>query len=136
MNRSITGGCLCGAVTYRIEDSFSDFYFCFCEQCRRVTGSAFASNLQTSTDNFEWTSGENLVKRFDVKGRVFTKVFCTECGSGLPFLTQSGESMLVPAGSLDEVPGIETTAHIFCAETADWYKSGQGKPEFDGFKET
>ena len=32
------GGCLCGAVRYRVEGSLRDIHACHCSQCRRVTG--------------------------------------------------------------------------------------------------
>ena len=47
------------------------------------------------------------MKRFDYPGdRLFTKVFCSECGSGLPFLNKTGKKLFIPAGSLDSEPGI------------------------------
>jgi hypothetical protein len=55
----------------------------------------------------KWLSGAEYVKRFDYPGdRLFTKVFCSECGSGLPFLNKSGKKLFIPAGSLDSAPGI------------------------------
>lgn len=41
----ITGRCCCGDVAFTREDKFGDFYFCHCEQCRKLTGTAHAANL-------------------------------------------------------------------------------------------
>lgn len=90
MNPStFSGRCLCGAVQYSVTTEIEDFYFCHCEQCRKITGSAFASNILTKPVNVNWISGSENVKRFDYPGlRTFTKVFCSNCGSGLPFLNE------------------------------------------------
>ena len=39
--RVLTGGCLCGAVQYKVRDAFRYALNSHCSQCRRVTGSAF-----------------------------------------------------------------------------------------------
>ena len=83
MNQQLlTGSCLCKRVKYSVAAELQQFYFCHCEQCRKVTGSAFASNIQAAPAEVKWLSGAEYVKRFDYPGdRLFTKVFCSECGS-------------------------------------------------------
>jgi hypothetical protein len=102
MNRHLlTGSCLCKRVKYSVAAELQQFYFCHCEQCRKVTGSAFASNILAAPAEVKWLSGAEYVKRFDYPGdRLFTKVFCSECGSGLPFLNKGGKKLFIPAGSL------------------------------------
>ena len=39
--RALTGKCLCGTVTYEVDDDFAYALNCHCSQCRRATGSAF-----------------------------------------------------------------------------------------------
>lgn len=135
MNQSISGGCLCGEVTFTVENSFKRFLFCHCQQCRKITGSAHASNLFTKPEAFEWTSGETSKKQFNFPGRDFTAVFCTECGSSLPFVTKNGKTLIVPAGSLDEEPKITPNVNIFWAERASWYDLGIAAQHCTGFPE-
>ena len=134
MNRKISGGCLCGTVKFTVNDSFDNFYFCYCEQCRKVSGSSHASNLLTTIGNIEWLSGFNKVVRFDHKEGAFTKVFCSICGSGLPHESQSGECLVVPAGSLDAEPSLTPQAQIFCSEKARWFDAGIDAPENAGYE--
>ena len=129
----ITGGCLCEKVRFEVNNTFSKFYFCHCKQCRKITGSAHASNLFTRPDAIKWTAGEEYKKRFNYPDRDFTAVFCTECGSGLPFVTKSGKALLVPAGSLDAEPNIQPNDNIFWAERASWYDEGKQANKCDGF---
>ncbi len=133
MNKEITGGCCCGNVTFKLVDDFKKFFFCHCEQCRKLTGSAHASNLFTSASNIEWTLGEDKIKRYDHPTRSFSKAFCMDCGSGLPFLSQSGKFLIVPAGSLNEEPTKSLDAQIFCEEQAEWHKVGLTATKLEGF---
>lgn len=133
MQNKITGSCLCGAVTFEVENAFKRFYFCHCQQCRKITGSAHASNLFTRPEAITWTAGEALKKQFNYPERDFTVVFCTECGSGLPFVTKSGKALLVPAGSLNDEPNIQPSDNIFWAERASWYDAGQQAHKCGGF---
>jgi len=109
------------------------FYFCHCKQCQKITGSAHASNLFTRPDAIKWTAGEEHKKQFNYPDRDFTVVFCSECGSGLPFVTKSGKTLLVPAGSLDAEPNIQPNDNIFWAERASWYDNGKQANKCEGF---
>jgi len=130
----ITGGCLCGAVSFELNDDFRSLNFCHCKQCQRATGSAHASNLFTDPDSIQWLSGENFIKRFDVPGRMISKAFCSECGAGLPYVSRSSGALVVPAGALDSFfdsnPDMRT---IFWAERAGWYDSALVADRHDAF---
>lgn len=133
MAKEITGGCCCKSVAFKLKDEFSKFFFCHCEQCRKLTGSAHASNLFTAPDNIEWLKGEDKTKRYEHQTRSFAKVFCTECGSGLPYVSQSGRFLIVPAGCLDQEPSKSLDAQIFCEEQTEWHKAGLTAPLVEGF---
>ena len=132
----LQGGCLCGEVQFEIENAFENFHFCHCEQCQIATGTAFAANLFTSPQAISWTKGEALVVRYDVPGRRISNVFCSLCGSRLPWLSLSGDTLAVPAGSLRGEPSVGVGANIFWPEKASWYQSGQTAPCHDYFKES
>lgn len=142
---TLDGGCLCGAVTYQIRAPFLRFAHCHCSRCRKATGTGHASNLYVSPDHFEWTSGRDAVVRYDLPtARSFSTTFCRNCGSPMPHHTRSGSEVVVPAGSLDQLPDHEPQAHIFwdsrirwsCAndelpkfsEMPDWWSSGPDAP--------
>ena len=133
MNKELSGGCCCQQVKFTLEDNFQQFYFCHCEQCRKLTGTAHAANLFTSPDNIEWLAGQELTVRYDDPDRTFSKVFCRHCGSGLPFLTQNGRWLIVPAGSLDSAPSKMLDAEIFYHERATWHEDVTKVRTFEGF---
>ena len=133
MSDTIKGSCLCGKVQYEVKNDFSQFHQCHCVQCRKITGSAHASNLFTQVENIRWLAGEELIKTFNHPENNFRKVFCSECGSGLPYESRRIPVLIVPAGSLDEEPDAEPMDHIFWHEHTQWYEKGRDKPTFEGF---
>jgi hypothetical protein len=135
MTKILNGGCLCGEVRFTVKDEFRLFHLCHCIQCRKITSSAFAANLFTETANLNWTAGEHLTRRFEYPGREFTKVFCTLCGSGLPFPSTDNVSIIVPAGALDEEPTIDPLRNIFWEEHTKWLDAGMNAPCVTGFDE-
>ena len=135
MKKLISGGCVCGEVRFSIEDDFDSFYFCHCEQCRKMTGSAHASNLFTRPDNIKWETGLDSIKRYNHPTRTFSQVFCIHCGSGLPYISKSGKALVVPAGSLNSEPTKRPDAQIFCSEETEWYKVGLTVNKFPAFPE-
>lgn len=129
----ITGSCLCGDVKFECSNTFNQFYFCHCTQCQNMTGSAHVSNLFTSPDNIQWISGEEFIKRYNVPGRVISNAFCNKCGSPTPYVSLSGKSLIVPAGTLNGPPNIGPQCNIFWEERASWYDEGVKSKQCDGF---
>ncbi|MCU7814031.1 MAG: GFA family protein [Candidatus Thiodiazotropha sp. (ex Rostrolucina anterorostrata)] len=128
----ITGSCLCGKVAYVIKGNLGIFQYCSCSRCRKFTGSAFASNLFVSPDDFEWIDGEKYVGRYELKEvKYFATAFCTNCGSSLPWLAQTGKVVVIPAGTLDKDPQIRPSQNIFCASRAVWFEEPASLPEFE-----
>lgn len=135
MSKQLTGECLCGNIKFSVVDSFKAFYQCHCKQCQQLTGTAFASNLFTQPDNIEWLSGQEKVTHYEHASKEFSKSFCTQCGSAVPFVNKTKTSLIVPAGSLNELPDIQPQANIFTSEEACWLKPGQQAEKFSGFPE-
>lgn len=134
MSHKISGGCCCGEVTFAVEDHFKHFYFCHCEQCRKMTGSAHASNLFTAPDNIRWLTGESMTQRYDHPHRSLTQVFCKKCGSGLPYVSSNGKFLIVPAGSLNEEPSKSPDARIFAVNRLNGIKLGWKRRESRSFR--
>lgn len=121
MNLNCTGSCLCGEVRYRIKGSVARFTLCHCGRCRKATGSAHTSNIMLSEAQVEWLHGENLVHRYKLsKTERYSTTFCSNCGCPLPRHVPEIGMIAVPAGSLDEDPGVTPQAHIFWNSRAQW----------------
>ena len=130
MSTTTSGGCLCGAVTFRITGEFESFFPCHCSRCRKDTGSAHGANLFSTTAKIEWLSGEDKVKTYRVPGTRHERSFCLECGSALPRVQEA--LLVVPAGSLDSDIAIRPNAHICFASRAAWDAHLDDVPKIDG----
>ncbi|MDA0261297.1 MAG: GFA family protein [Proteobacteria bacterium] len=120
--KTIQGSCLCGKVAYAITGPINRFTQCHCSRCRKATGTAFASNLFVDLDSLEWTRGADDVAHFNLPAAArFGTAFCKTCGSPLPHLLRTGTAYVIPAGALDEAPGIEPQQIIYWGSRAPWF---------------
>lgn len=118
--KKIKGKCLCGAVSFEVVNTFEKLFLCSCDQCRQITGSAFASNLFVSIEGFGWHRGADDIINYQVPGRDISKSFCRVCGSGVPWVNGNGTKMIVPAGSLSEPANVVERVRIFTSELPSW----------------
>ena len=134
MEKSISGSCLCGKVSYEIQGPFKIFQYCHCSRCRKFTGSAHSANLFVPPNQFKWLSGEVFVGRFEhPDAKYFATTFCKNCGSSLPWAVQGGKNIVVTAGTLDADPGIRPQQNVFCSSGAEWYEETGKLPKYDEF---
>jgi len=133
MNSSnISGSCLCGDVTYEFSGPAKVFQYCHCSRCQKITGSAHASNIIIDPNEFNWLTGEDNIGRFELaEARHFASSFCKTCGSSLPWLTQSGKAVIIPAGTLDQDPGVKPQQNIYYADKAAWYVNADDLIKYD-----
>jgi hypothetical protein len=116
-----------------VINSFERFYLCHCEQCQKVSGSDHVSNLFGKIDSLNWLAGEQSITRFEYPGRGFTNAFCKKCGSGVPYLNQSGTAVIVRAGSLDGDPTVGSASKIFYSERPPWAETTADAELFEKF---
>ncbi len=128
-DEKINGSCLCGEVSYVITGNIGIFQYCHCSRCRKFTGSAHAANLFVTPEQFAWIKGSEWVGVYVPEHtRHFATAFCKQCGSALPWKSKSGKVVVIPAGTLDQHPGIEPMQNIFWGSRAPWYKSAADLP--------
>jgi len=126
----VEGSCLCGKVHYQLIGEGRVFQYCHCNRCRKITGSAHATNIITNPENFHWIQGEEFVGRYELpEATHFASSFCKICGSTLPWLTKSGKAVVVPAGTLDQDPMMRPQQNIYCDNDAPWYLEASSLPK-------
>ena len=131
-DKKFKGSCLCGEVKYHFSGPTKVFQYCHCTRCQKITGSAHASNIIVDPIQFEWLNGEKSVGRFELpEVKYFSSSFCKTCGSSLPWLTQNGTAMIVPAGTLDDDPEARPKHNIFYADKACWYTDLNSLVKYD-----
>jgi len=118
---TLIGSCLCGSVSYEIKGDAGQFWHCHCKRCRKATGTGHASNILMAPTNVEWISGNELLNYYKVPdAKRFATVFCKMCGSLMPRVAPDESFALVPAGTLDNDPGVRPEGRIFQDSRAPW----------------
>jgi hypothetical protein len=79
---TIEGGCLCGAVRYRIHGEPIVSGTCQCRSCRKASAAAIVPWLQVSSEQFAFTAGQPV--EFQSSPPV-TRSFCGRCGTPLTY---------------------------------------------------
>jgi hypothetical protein len=130
---TIRGSCLCGATRFEITDAPLPIGMCHCSKCRKVSGTASNATLIAGTDRFRWLAGEDRLTRYSMADGWGT-CRCSVCGSPMPMLHDSGGAYMVPAGSLDDDPGVRVAGHIFVGSKAAWDEiAGAATQWIEGF---
>lgn len=125
------GSCACGQVRYEFEGPPIRMLNCHCSRCRHARSAAHATNLFVALDNFRFRQGEDQVKDFQLPGaRYFGVAFCTDCGGHVPRISVERKAAVIPAGTLDDDPGMRPAAHIFVESKASWFDITDPLPRF------
>lgn len=104
---SMTGGCLCGAIRYRMSEKPDYASYCHCGMCRKATGAPFAGFVEAAghiawdpEPPAEFASSPGILRRF-----------CRICGSALTFETD--DIVFVTLGSLDKPEDVRVQCHTY-----------------------
>ena len=128
----VKGSCLCGGAQYEIGGEIKLMANCHCSMCRKHHGAAFATYVGVDTADFRWVKGEDLLVRYQ-SSPGHTRGFCRVCGSSLPVPDPGATNFFLPAGTLDDDPGVRPAAHIFVASKAPWSEISDDLPQFDEY---
>ncbi len=120
------GGCLCGAVRYKVLGPLADVTACHCGQCRRQSGHYYAT---TGVSRQDLTLVEERGLKWYRASETARRGFCGECGSTLFWESDAGDATAILAGSLDAPTGLKLARHIFVADKGDYYEITDGLPQ-------
>ncbi len=124
----ITGGCLCGAVRYEASEPPFWAGHCHCQNCRKHTGAAFATDALFHTSELSWLGREPTYYKSSERCE---RGFCPNCGSTVSARYFDEPDILVmAAGSLDDANVIEPTVHAYTSRRVKWLKLSDGLKEY------
>lgn len=123
------GSCLCGAVRYEVRGAVSRVTHCHCSMCRKAHGAAFGTYGRVARRDFVVLAGAEEIASYRSSPGV-ERTFCRRCGSTLQFVSEKRpDTLSVALGTLDDDPGVETSAHIFVGSKAPWFEITDGLPQ-------
>lgn len=128
--KMLHASCLCGAVRLRLPDRFDYMGNCHCGECRKFSGSDYASVGGLDGDKVEIVKGGEAIARFQ-KSEETSLAFCRHCGSSLFSQKRSSGKINLRLGVLDEVPIQRPGFHIFVGSKAPWHRIGDDCPQFE-----
>lgn len=124
------GSCLCGEVSFEYHGAPEAMLNCHCSRCRRAMSAAWATMMAVRPSAFRWLSGEAQVVNYKMpEARFKGTAFCRRCSAQLP-RRRDADHMQIPAGCLDDDPGITPSANIFTASRAAWAVMDERLPCF------
>lgn len=118
MKEILEGGCLCGAVRFRAENSPIWIAWCHCQSCRKHSGAPVSVFVAVEESAVQVTRGE-ITKFSSSRGTV--RGFCRACGSTLTCQGDARPGELhVHVGAFDRATELAPRFHIFPEERLPW----------------
>ena len=131
MTTPFTGGCRCGAVRYECTAEPVLTFNCHCHDCRRASGSPFASILTVPKDAVKITGTTNYYDLKADSGNTISRAFCPTCGA-LVFAKTTGDlqTLGLYAGCLDDPSWFRPGVDIYTASAQPWDYMNPDLPKF------
>jgi hypothetical protein len=126
----IRGSCLCGGIRFEYARAVTQVGLCHCSLCRKVSGAASNAVIVVPEADLHWLAGLELRQTY-AKPSGWSTTFCRTCGSPVPQKHYGAAAYWVPAGVLDDDPGLTLGGHIFVGSKAPWDEIGGSAPQFD-----
>jgi len=125
----VRGSCLCGGIQFE-ADEIPLLTHCHCSLCRKASGAAFGTFAHARPDQFRYRKGDELIVLFR-SSPDNRRGFCRVCGSNVPIVQAGRQSVVIPAGTLDDDPGVRPAVHLFTASKAAFWQIRDDLPQFD-----
>lgn len=127
IERTITGGCQCGAVRYRSSAVMDNAHLCHCRMCQKAVGNLFAALVAAPLDAFRWTRGEP--SRWRSSAHV-DRGFCGDCGTPLFYQDETSGRIGLMIGSLDDPAAFKPVTHDGTEGRMPWLFELAEVPDF------
>lgn len=121
-----SGGCLCGALRYRVDGLLVDAGYCHCRQCQRASGAPVVAWGTVPIAAFTWSTGSPQVFHSSAQ---WQRESCAGCGSPLAFRRQQTPTHAdFTLASLDEPGLVVPEYHIWRMSRLPWFETADGLP--------
>ncbi len=127
------GGCLCGAIRYRISAEPMDAMHCHCTNCRKASGAAVLTFVTVDPEHVEWLKGEPQRYAYDSEhfSGAVSRLFCGTCGSQLAWSNDNDPTVDLTVGSLDDPDVTRPTYHVFVRSKVHWMELDDNLPRYE-----
>ncbi len=118
----VHGSCHCGLVKFSAEVDPKLTSVCHCNDCQKLTGTAFRLSVPAITGTFQIESGEpKIYVKVAESGSQRAQAFCPECGSPLfTYGVENPTAVGLRVGVLDERSRLPPTWQKWCSSSMPW----------------
>jgi len=143
-NPPYEGGCLCGAVRYRLNARPATMNACHCDACKKLSGGTGLLVITAPREAFSHAGAVHRYRRTADSGRQSDVVRCAVCGTRLWHEPLSFPIVTLAAGTLDDpgwvVPASEiwvekaSPAAIFHSDAVRFHGQPDRQAQIDAFQ--
>lgn len=129
---TLTGGCHCGALRYRVNGNPTTAALCHCIDCRRIAGAPMVAWMMVREEQLTVTAGTPREYASSTDARRF---FCSTCGTQLFYRNAVNLPGIVDiqSATLDHPDSVPMQAHIQVADRIGWMETVYDLPMFDRY---
>lgn len=118
---SAAGGCLCGSVRYEIEGDVLFAGFCYCRDCRKVSGAGRVPFVGCPAEAVQISGVVRTFSSRGGSGQPIERGFCPSCGARLCARPAAAKGVvIVYAGTLDVASSFHPEIGIHVAQRVEW----------------
>ena len=118
MNEVAEGGCLCGAIRYRVSGDPLAATLCHCRSCRQASGGVTVAWAVFDQSALEWLKGEP--NEYSSSPGIHWR-FCAGCGSLVGYRRDSRPQHIdVTTATLDDPNAFPPTVEIWTGDKIAW----------------
>ena len=121
---TLSGGCQCGAVRFRVEGEPGRASICWCRMCQKAFAGPFGALVTVDVADLTWTRGERST--FQSSDAV-KRGFCAACGTPLTF-EYSAEKIDLAVFAFDDPSGVEPVVQLAIEGRPAWTEHLAGMP--------
>jgi hypothetical protein len=126
--KTLTGGCLCGQIRYRITAAPVEALYCHCRMCQRAHGAPVIAWVTVPLDAFAVTAGDPAAYRSSAKA---ARHFCRTCGTPLTWReTVNPRFVDVSIATLDDPDPVEPLLHTWTESQIGWFEIADHLPRY------
>jgi hypothetical protein len=113
---TISGGCQCGAVRFRVDGKLGRASLCHCRMCQKAFGGFYGPLVTAKRGEVVWTRGEPA--RFQSSNKV-QRGFCSACGTPLTF-EWSPDEIDLAIGAFDDPAPLKPAVQMATEFAVPW----------------
>ena len=131
----LAGGCLCGAIRYKLSGPTLFVSQCACKDCQKATGTGHTTIVGIHRSQLELSAPPATYSNTGETGGKVTRHFCGTCAGRL-FTSGDlpGEFIMVQAGSLDDPGAVSPENVIYMKDAVAWDFFDPALPRFEAMR--